>query len=57
MSPYKFECTTCSAPVGRPCRERYCKNGYRDCEYAICARWRELETPHIARRALAEAAS
>jgi hypothetical protein len=61
MNPYadaaKVECPGCKAAIGVPCWEWYCKNGYRDCTYAICARKRDRPEPHIARLAAAAVAS
>lgn len=45
----KVDCPSCIAKRGEPCREAYCKNGYRDCTYAICHRIRDKETPHLSR--------
>lgn len=42
-------CPRCKRAVGQACIERYCKNGYRNCDYAICARWRETVEPHMER--------
>lgn len=42
-------CPRCEAPVGTPCRVRECRNGYRNCTYAVCSVWRELDEPHLER--------
>lgn len=42
-------CPKCRAAVGNPCVTLACKNGRRNCDYAICAYWRELSEPHLQR--------
>lgn len=42
-------CPRCKAKVGSPCVVRACRNGYRNCQFAVCAYWREAEEPHLER--------
>jgi len=42
-------CPRCKAAIGKPCIERACRHGYRDCQYAICSYWAEQPTPHLER--------
>lgn len=42
-------CPRCRAAIGSKCVERACRNGYRNCEYAICSYWKELPEPHLER--------
>lgn len=53
-SPYSVVCPTCNSDKGTPCRENYCKNGYRDCTYAICNAVRNMPEPHVSRVAKVE---
>ena len=55
VSVYTIACPRCGSAAGVPCREGYCKNGYRNCTYAICHRVRDMEEPHVARVARAAA--
>lgn len=55
VSAYAIACPRCRSAAGDPCRERYCRNGRRDCDYAICSRIRDLPEPHVARVARAAA--
>lgn len=50
-------CPKCSVGVGKPCRERYCRNGYRECQYAICSAWRDRSEPHLERAVKARLAA
>lgn len=49
-------CPRCRVAVGSKCVVRACRNGYRDCEYAICAYWKELSEPHLERAVAARKA-
>lgn len=42
-------CPRCGAPAGSPCRERACRNGYRNCQFAVCSYIEELPQPHLER--------
>jgi hypothetical protein len=50
-------CPRCGVGAGSPCVVRACKNGYRNCDYAICAYWKELPEPHLERAVAARRAS
>lgn len=50
-------CPRCSVAEGKPCVVRACKNGYRNCNYAICAYWKELDEPHLERAVAARKAA
>jgi hypothetical protein len=49
-------CPRCKAAVGSRCTEWACRNGYRDCDYAICAYRKELDEPHLERAVAARKA-
>ena len=42
-------CPRCQAEAGSPCSEWACRNGYRNCRYAVCAYRKELPQPHLER--------
>jgi len=42
-------CPRCRAAEGNPCTVRACRNGYQNCDYAICAYLKELPGPHLER--------
>lgn len=42
-------CPRCRASVGKKCVVLACRNGRRNCDYAICAYWKELAEPHLER--------
>jgi hypothetical protein len=42
-------CPRCRVEVGSRCVERACRNGYRDCTYAVCSYYKELPEPHLER--------
>lgn len=42
-------CPRCRARVGKPCAERACRHGRRNCDYAICSYWKDLPEPHLER--------
>ena len=50
-------CPRCKAATGSPCRVRKCRNGYRDCRYAVCSVLVELPEPHLERAVAARQAA
>jgi hypothetical protein len=42
-------CPRCEAKAGSPCVVRACRNGYLNCNYAVCSYWKELTEPHLER--------
>jgi hypothetical protein len=50
-------CPRCGSASGSPCWERACKNGYRNCDYAVCSYRKELPEPHLERAVAARKAS
>lgn len=42
-------CPRCGSQVGSPCTVLACRNGYTNCDYAVCAYRKELDRPHLER--------
>jgi len=49
MAAAMVACPRCRAAVGSPCTIRACRNGYRNCDYAVCSYRKELPEPHLER--------
>jgi hypothetical protein len=50
-------CPRCKARSGSPCRVRACRNGYANCDYAVCSYMKELPEPHLERAVAARRAA
>lgn len=42
-------CPRCKAAIGSPCTVWACRNGYANCDYAVCAYRKEMPEPHLER--------
>lgn len=52
-----IRCPRCRAAVGAPCTELACRNGYRNCQFAVCSYRKELPEPHLERSVAAALAA
>ncbi len=50
-------CPVCVVAAGQPCIYLGCKNGYKNCEFAVCAQYYERSEPHLQRLVAARSAA